>query len=94
MNLINEVLHYFLFKGVVAYLNDVLIYSQEYDQHILDNHLYIKLSKFHKMEVNFPGYHVSGIENGPNQNPGHFGIVPIADQVAATKFLKVCKLPP
>lgn len=30
VNLINEVLHKYLFKGIVVYLDDVLIYSDNY----------------------------------------------------------------
>lgn len=34
MNLNNEVLHKYLYKGVVIYLNDVLIYSDDYLSHV------------------------------------------------------------
>lgn len=35
MNVINEVLHKFLFKGVIVYIyDDVLIYSQDYKEHV------------------------------------------------------------
>ncbi|XP_015279038.1 PREDICTED: RNA-directed DNA polymerase homolog, partial [Gekko japonicus] len=34
MNLINEVMHDLLFKGVIVYLDDVLIYSQDLPSHV------------------------------------------------------------
>ncbi|XP_015271184.1 PREDICTED: RNA-directed DNA polymerase homolog, partial [Gekko japonicus] len=72
MNLINEVLHEFLFKGVVLYLDDVLLYSQDLPSHIklvrkvlkrlYEHHLFAKLSKceFHKTCIDFLGYRISG----------------------------------
>ncbi|XP_015283972.1 PREDICTED: RNA-directed DNA polymerase homolog, partial [Gekko japonicus] len=34
MNLINEVLHEHLFKGVLVYLDDILIYSPDLSSHV------------------------------------------------------------
>lgn len=34
MNFINEVLQKFLYKRLVCYLDDVLIYSDSYEKHI------------------------------------------------------------
>ncbi|XP_077158510.1 uncharacterized protein LOC143820028 [Paroedura picta] len=72
MNVINEALHDLLYRGVVVYLDDVLIYSRGEEEHTalvrevlrrLANHkLYAKLPKceFHKPQVDFLGYRVSG----------------------------------
>ncbi|KAK1803290.1 hypothetical protein P4O66_004076 [Electrophorus voltai] len=60
-----QVLQEFLGRSVVAYIDDILIYSPSWDQHVhdvrgvlgtlLQNHLYCKLEKceFHHREVNF-----------------------------------------
>lgn len=65
MNLINEALHEYLYKGMVVYLDDVLIYSKDYPSHIelvrkvlgtlYKNKLYAELSKckFRKEELDF-----------------------------------------
>lgn len=55
MNLINEVLHKYLFKGVIIYLDDLLIYSNDYQKYVkllqevlntlYKNKLFTKLSK-------------------------------------------------
>ncbi|KAK1799487.1 hypothetical protein P4O66_007712 [Electrophorus voltai] len=62
---INEVLREFLGRSVVAYIDDILIYSSSLDQHVhdvrtvlctlLQNHLYCKLVKceFHHKVVSF-----------------------------------------
>lgn len=34
MNFINKVLHKFLYKGVFCYLDDMLIYSDNYETHV------------------------------------------------------------
>ncbi|KAK1793406.1 hypothetical protein P4O66_011786, partial [Electrophorus voltai] len=64
---INEVLWEYLGRSVVAYIDDILIYSSSWDQHVhdiwavpctlLQNHLYCKLEKceFHCKEVSFLG---------------------------------------
>ena len=69
---INSVLRPFLEKSVILYLDDILIYSKTLDEHIqhvrevlqklLENNLYAKLKKceFHKNEVQFLGYVISG----------------------------------
>ncbi|XP_048338343.1 uncharacterized protein LOC125424948 [Sphaerodactylus townsendi] len=79
MSLINEVLQDFLYKGVVVYLDDVLIYSQNLEEHeqlvrsvlqrLLDHSLYAKLSKccFHQSSIDYLGYRISpeGLEMDP-----------------------------
>lgn len=72
MNLINEVLYKFLFKGVRVYLDDMLIYLRDYQEHVklvhevlktlYQNKLFAKLSKyeFHMKELDFLGYRISG----------------------------------
>lgn len=72
MNLINDVLLKHLFKGIIYYLNNVLIYSDFYGNHVklvhqvlqkLQKHkLFAKCSKckFHKSELDFLGYHIMG----------------------------------
>lgn len=66
MQLINEMLHEHLYKGVLVYLNDILVYTETMDEHIqlvlqvvkilLVAHLYIKLSKceFHRTCFGYP----------------------------------------
>ncbi|XP_015278104.1 PREDICTED: RNA-directed DNA polymerase homolog [Gekko japonicus] len=80
MNLINEVLHKHLFKGVLVYLDDILIYSPDLTSHAklvrevlstLHKHkLFAKLSKceFHKTHIDFLGYRISG--TGLELDPG------------------------
>ncbi|KAK1797884.1 hypothetical protein P4O66_008231 [Electrophorus voltai] len=65
---INEVLREYLGGSVIAYIDDILIYSSSWNQHMLDvramcqtllrNHLYCKAAKceFHCREVDFLGY--------------------------------------
>ncbi|KAK1798575.1 hypothetical protein P4O66_006872 [Electrophorus voltai] len=65
---IKEVLREFLGRSVVAYIEDILIYSSSWNQHVCDvravlqtllgNHLYCKAEncKFHRKEVDFLGY--------------------------------------
>lgn len=72
MNLINKELHKYLFKGVTVYLDDLLMYSCSYQEHVklvrellkalYQNKLLTKFSKceFHKTEVDFPGYYILG----------------------------------
>ncbi|XP_070790259.1 vomeronasal type-2 receptor 116-like [Pituophis catenifer annectens] len=76
MQLINAVLHDNLYKGVLVYLDDILIYMETIDEHIplvrkvleklLKANLYVKLSKckFHQSRLDYLGYQVSneGIE--------------------------------
>lgn len=76
MNFITEVLHKFLYKGVVCCLDDMLIYSDTYEEHVYlvceilttlyQNHLYKKLLKceFHWKELDFLGYWASGLGLG------------------------------
>ncbi|XP_060539018.1 uncharacterized protein LOC132709560 [Pantherophis guttatus] len=79
MQLINEVLHEHLYKGVLVYLDDILIYTETIDEHIplvrqvleklLRANLYVKLPKcdFHQSRLDYLGYRVSneGIEMDP-----------------------------
>ncbi|KAK9406808.1 hypothetical protein NXF25_005582 [Crotalus adamanteus] len=81
MQLINEVLHEHLYRGVLVYLDDILIYSQTLEEHVklvrtvlkklLDAQLYCKLSKceFHKERIEYLGFRVSaaGIEMDPSK---------------------------
>ncbi|KAK9412177.1 hypothetical protein NXF25_003352 [Crotalus adamanteus] len=81
MQLINEVLHDHLYRGVLVYLDDILIYSQTLEDHIklvrtvlrklLDAKLYCKLSncEFHKDRIDYLGFRVSavGIEMDPSK---------------------------
>ena len=67
----DTILHDFLDKFALAYEDDILIYSENIEDHIihvrkvlqtlLNNHLYLKLEKceFHKSSVNFLGYTLS-----------------------------------
>ncbi|KAK3561325.1 hypothetical protein QTP86_030622 [Hemibagrus guttatus] len=75
-SLINEVFKDVLNKYVIAYINDILIYSSSLTEHIqhirtvltclLTNHLYIKAEKceFHRSSITFLGYVISqqGVE--------------------------------
>ncbi|KAK9397281.1 hypothetical protein NXF25_020642 [Crotalus adamanteus] len=81
MQLINEVLHDHLYRGVLVYLDDILIYSQTLEEHVqlvrtvlrklLDANLYCKLLKceFHKTRIDYLGFRVSaiGIEMDPSK---------------------------
>ncbi|XP_013927877.1 PREDICTED: stomatin-like protein 2, mitochondrial, partial [Thamnophis sirtalis] len=79
MQLINEVLHDHLYKGVIVYLDDILIYTETREEHVRlvctvlkklrAAELYAKLSKceFHQEKVDYLGYCIShrGIEMDP-----------------------------
>ncbi|XP_042299927.1 uncharacterized protein LOC121917880, partial [Sceloporus undulatus] len=81
MKLVHEVLHDLLFEGVLVYLDDILIYSQDLNSHVqlvrkvlkrlLDHKLYVKLSKchFHTDALDFLGYRVStqGLHMDPHK---------------------------
>ncbi|KAK3575262.1 hypothetical protein QTP86_023383 [Hemibagrus guttatus] len=74
--LINGVFQDFLGKGVIAYINDILVYSASMEDHVCQvwevlarlqrHHLYVKLEKceFHRTTVTFLGYVISrqGVE--------------------------------
>lgn len=101
VQLINKVLHEHLYNWVLAYLDDILIYSEMMDKPVkliqqllkkhLDVKLYAKLSKckFHKSSLEYLGYRVSckGVEIEI-----HLGMASSSDPQAATVFLGVCKL--
>ena len=65
---INNTLRHLLDKGVIVYLDDILIYSETMEEHerlikevlqaLSDNDLYVELEKseFHKKEVEFLRY--------------------------------------
>lgn len=71
MKLINEVLHEHLYKHILVYLDDILIYTETKDEHIkvvgtvLEKlwavQLYTELSKceFHKTKLDYLGYRIS-----------------------------------
>lgn len=71
MQLINEVLHEHLYKGVLVYLNDILIYTETMAEHVkliravlkkvTATQLYGKLSKceFHQNKIEYLGYCIS-----------------------------------
>jgi hypothetical protein len=79
--MINKVLHNLLDEGVIVYIDDILIYSEDEESHIRlvkkvlqklkDNHLCasIKKSVFHASEVEYLGYHISklGIAMSPEK---------------------------
>ncbi|KAK3524954.1 hypothetical protein QTP86_011739 [Hemibagrus guttatus] len=74
--LINEVFRDLLGKGVIAYIDDILVYSTSMEEHVRQvlkvlvrlqqHHLYVKLEKckFHRSVVTFLGYMIShqGVE--------------------------------
>ncbi|KAI2645257.1 Transposon Tf2-9 polyprotein [Labeo rohita] len=71
-NFMNEIFRDFLHQFVIVYIDDILIYShdlQEHRRHVLqvlqrlrEHHLYLKLEKreFHQSFVSFLGYVISG----------------------------------
>ncbi|KAK9391826.1 hypothetical protein NXF25_017413 [Crotalus adamanteus] len=81
MQTINAVLHQHLYRGVLVYLDDILIYSKTMAEHIplvrevlhklLQAQLFVKLSKceFHKTSIEYLGYKISaaGIEMDPGK---------------------------
>ncbi|XP_013930206.1 PREDICTED: thioredoxin domain-containing protein 3, partial [Thamnophis sirtalis] len=60
LQLINEVLHEHLYKEVLIYLDDILIYNEKHDEHVT-------LCEFHQERIDNLGYHIShkGIEMDP-----------------------------
>lgn len=81
IQLINEVLHEHLYKGVLIYLDDILIYTRTMEEHVklvqqvlrklLDADLYVKLSKceLHKSSLDYLGFRISpkGVEMDPTK---------------------------
>lgn len=81
MQFINEVLHNYLYRGVLVYLDDILIYTKDMKEHthlvhqvlqrLLDAKLFIKVSKckFHKTEIDYLGYWIlaKGAEMDPQK---------------------------
>lgn len=81
MQLINEVLHEHLYRGVLVYLDDILIYISNMEEHIclvqqvllklLKANLFMKLSKcdFYQTQLDYLGYRISGVgvEMDPNK---------------------------
>uniref|UniRef100_A0A803TR04 Gypsy retrotransposon integrase-like protein 1 n=1 Tax=Anolis carolinensis TaxID=28377 RepID=A0A803TR04_ANOCA len=71
MQFINETFRDMLYKGVIIYLDDILLYSKSLAEHIRltrevlrrlkENQLYAKLSKceFHKTELDYLGFRIS-----------------------------------
>ncbi|KAK3510712.1 hypothetical protein QTP70_015989, partial [Hemibagrus guttatus] len=69
--LINEVFRDLLGRGVIAYIDDILVYSASMEEHVIQvrevlarlqqHHLYVKLEKceFHRSMVMFLGYVIS-----------------------------------
>ena len=70
-NMINDILREYLDQGVLAYLDDILIYSKDMDEHVTlvnkvlqklkENQLAVAAHKsiFHASEVKFLGYMVN-----------------------------------
>ncbi|KAK3541902.1 hypothetical protein QTP86_008107 [Hemibagrus guttatus] len=70
-SLINEVFHDILNKYLIAYIDDILVYSTLFEEQVrhvqavltrlLLNHLYVKLEKceFHRTTITFSGYVIS-----------------------------------
>lgn len=80
MQLINEVLHEHLFKGILVYLDDILIYTETMDEHVklvetswksYWQQLHVKFSKckFHQPKLDYLGYQIShyGMKMGPEK---------------------------
>ncbi|XP_039197259.1 malonyl-CoA-acyl carrier protein transacylase, mitochondrial isoform X1 [Crotalus tigris] len=81
MQLINQVLHKYLYRGVLVYLDDILIYTTTLEEHVhlvrqvlrklLDACLFVKLSKceFHRARLDYLGYRISGdgVEMDPHK---------------------------
>jgi hypothetical protein len=79
--MINKVLQELLGEGVIVYIDDILIYSEDEETHMVlvkkvleklrTNHLCISIKKsvFHAPEVEYLGYHISseGIAMSPIQ---------------------------
>jgi hypothetical protein len=71
--MINKVLHNLLDEGVIVYINDILIYSENEESHIrlVEKVLYasIKKSVFHASELEYLGYRISklGIAMSPEK---------------------------
>uniref|UniRef100_A0A2D4LZD5 ribonuclease H n=1 Tax=Micrurus spixii TaxID=129469 RepID=A0A2D4LZD5_9SAUR len=73
MQLINSILHGHLYCGVLVYLDDILIYTNNLEDHVhlarsvlrklLEAKLYVKLSKceFHKTRLDYLGYRIPGL---------------------------------
>lgn len=71
MQLLNKMLHEYLYKGVLIYLNDILIYTEIMAEHIKlvrgvlkklwEAKLYAKLPqcKFHQSKIDNLGYYIS-----------------------------------
>ncbi|XP_036072769.1 uncharacterized protein lrfn4b [Oryzias melastigma] len=76
--MVNDVLRDFLHRFVFVYLDDILIFSREPDEHrrhvrlvlqrLLENKLYVKAEKcqFHSSSVSFLGFVIAGGEVGPD----------------------------
>ncbi|KAK1798123.1 hypothetical protein P4O66_000618 [Electrophorus voltai] len=95
---INELLREFLGRFVVAYIDDILIYSPSRNQHVrdvwgmlqtlLENHLHCKAEKceFHRKEVNFLG---NAIQQGcVGMQPGKVEVVKVWPRPFTRKALQ------
>lgn len=74
-------LHEHLYRGVLVYLDNILIYTKTMEEHVhlvrsvltklLNARLFVKLSKceFHRTQLDYLGYHISnkGIEMDPKK---------------------------